>query len=109
MKGMLEKELQRKIIKWLRNVGVFVVKQHGGVYTEVGIPDLICCYRGKFIAFELKVGNNNTTKIQDFKIKEIRKAGGKAEVIRDLDTVKKIIQKIKGDGENELERTQKKR
>ena len=89
---MKEKALQGKIIRWLKSVpGCFVVKQHGGVYTEVGIPDLICCYKGRFIAFELKVKNNTTTKIQDFKIDRIRKAGGIAEVIRSLDEVKKVI------------------
>ena len=88
---MQEKALQSKIIRWLKDNGAFVVKQHGGVYTEVGIPDLVCCYKGRFIAFELKVKNNTTTKIQDFKIDRIRKAGGIAEVIRSLDEVKKVI------------------
>jgi len=88
---MQEKALQSKIIRWLKDRGAFVVKQHGGVYTEVGIPDLVCCYKGRFIAFELKVKNNTTTKIQDFKIDRIRKAGGIAEVIRSLDEVKKVI------------------
>jgi len=88
---MQEKALQSKIIRWLKDNGAFVVKQHGGVYTEVGIPDLVCCYKGRFIAFELKVKNNTTTKIQDFKIDRIRKVGGIAEVIRSLDEVKKVI------------------
>jgi len=88
---MQEKALQSKIIKWLKDSGAFVVKQHGGVYTEVGIPDLVCCYKGRFIAFELKVKNNTTTKIQDFKIDRIRKAGGIAEVIRSLNEVKEVI------------------
>ena len=86
-----EKALQSKIIRWLKDNGAFVVKQHGGVYTEVGIPDLVCCYKGRFIAFELKVKNNTTTKIQDFKIDRIRKVGGIAEVIRSLDEVKEVI------------------
>lgn len=88
---MQEKALQSKIIRWLKDSGAFVVKQHGGVYTEVGIPDLVCCYKGRFIAFELKVKNNTTTKIQDFKIKKIKEAGGTATVIRSLDEVKKVI------------------
>lgn len=88
---MQEKALQSKIIRWLKDNGAFVVKQHGGVYTEVGIPDLVCCYKGRFIAFELKVKNNTTTKIQDFKIDRIRKVGGIAEVIRSLDEVKEVI------------------
>lgn len=89
--GMKEKALQRKIIRWLKDNGAFVVKYHGGVYTEAGIPDVLCCYKGQFLAFELKVKNNTTTKIQDFKIDRIRKAGGIAEVIRSLDEVKEVI------------------
>lgn len=41
-----------------------------------GIPDILICANGKFIAWELKVGNNNLTALQKYNIEMINKAHG---------------------------------
>ena len=46
-----------------------------------GIPDFLGCMRGKFVALELKVGNNKPTMLQAFVIKKIQEAGGYAKVV----------------------------
>ena len=46
-----------------------------------GIPDILICMEGRFIALELKVGKNKPTKIQDYHLRKIRKAGGYSQVI----------------------------
>lgn len=95
---MKEKDLIAKISNYLKSVdGLFFWKEHGGQYGTAGIPDLIVCYKGKFIAFEAKVGKNKATPLQDATIKRIIKAGGYALVVRTLDEVKEIIEALAKD------------
>ena len=52
---MLEKDIVQAILKYLKTVPeCFAWKEHGGMYGTAGIPDIICCYHGLFIAFEVK-------------------------------------------------------
>lgn len=46
-----------------------------------GIPDILICYKGKFFAWELKVGRNDVTQLQNFVLNNISKAGGVARVV----------------------------
>ena len=95
---MKERDLIAKISNYLKSVqDLFFWKEHGGQYGTAGIPDLIVCYKGKFIAFEAKVGKNKATPLQDTTIKRIIKAGGYALVVRTLDEVKEIIEALAKD------------
>jgi hypothetical protein len=86
---MNEAALIQKIRKYLATVPeCFFWKEHGGQYGTAGIPDLIVCYKGKFIALEAKVGKNQPTRLQAATIKQIRNAGGVAVVVRSLEDVK---------------------
>ena len=49
--------------------------------TIRGTPDYLICYRGKFFAWELKVGNNKATPLQAYNLDMISKAGGVARVV----------------------------
>lgn len=46
-----------------------------------GTPDLLICYRGRFFAWELKVGKNQATGLQAFNLERIQDAGGVARVV----------------------------
>lgn len=65
--------------------------------AKVGDPDLILCVRGWFVAWELKVGKNTVTKLQDHKLKSISDAGGIARVVtpENLDECIKEIEDIR--------------
>ena len=56
---------------------------------------MIVCYRGRFIAFEVKVGNNQPTVLQALTIRKIIKAGGYALVIRSVDEAMRVIKAFK--------------
>ncbi len=89
---MKESDLIRKITEYLRTVkSLFFWKEHGGMYGTAGIPDLIVCYRGRFIAFECKVGKNTPTVLQAQTIRQIIAAGGYAMVVRSVDEVRRVI------------------
>ena len=89
---MKESELIRKISEYLKSVpDLFFWKEHGGMYGTAGIPDLIVCYRGRFIGLECKVGKNETTVLQSLTIRRILRAGGYAMVVRSVEEVKQLI------------------
>lgn len=86
---MQEKQIQKKIIDYLKSIGAYVIKTV--VTSRSGVPDIIACYRGVFLAFEVKKEDGVVSKLQEYNIQEIKKAGGTCAVVRSLDEVKRII------------------
>lgn len=78
-----ESRLQRKIQTAIKAAGYFVFKVHGSEYMMAGLPDLIVCAEGYFIALEVKLPatRSNTSARQDYVIGLINDAGGKAKVV----------------------------
>jgi hypothetical protein len=78
-----EKKVKDKVVKVLKEKGVyyFFPATHG--YGRSGVPDIICCYKGVFLAIECKAGSNKTTALQDKEIDAIRAAGGTALVVNE--------------------------
>ena len=89
---MNEAALIQKIRKYLASVPeCFFWKEHGGQYGTAGIPDIIVCHKGRFIALEAKAGRNKPTKLQEATIAAIRRAGGIAAVVRSVEDVQAVI------------------
>lgn len=94
---MKESDLVRSILRYLKTVpGCFCWKEHGGMYGTAGIPDIICCINGRFVAFEAKVPGNVPTKLQDLTIRKIRNSGGIAAVVYSLEEVKASVDEVLG-------------
>lgn len=91
---MKEQDIQRKIIKYLESVGAYVVKIVAS--NKSGTPDILACYRGIFLAIEVKrpETKTNVSELQEYNIKKIKEAGGVAIVSWDLDAVKATIENI---------------
>lgn len=64
------------------------------MYGTAGIPDIICCYRGKFMAFEVKTEKGKTTALQNSVINKIQKCSGKAVVVRSVNDVKALLEEM---------------
>lgn len=93
---MKESEIIGKIRAYLKTVDCcFSWKEHGGQFGQAGIPDIICCYNGRFVAFEVKTDKGRPTVLQQVTINKIRQAGGTAEIVRSVDDVRAIIQKLR--------------
>lgn len=90
---MREKNIENKIKAYLKQKGAYYFKHHGNKYSQVGVPDIIVCYRGKFIGIEVKNESGKTTPLQDLNIKQINDNGGIGIVARSLDDVKEVIEK----------------
>ena len=69
-----EKAFQNYVLKRLRELP-FSFWYKANDRTTAGIPDLIGCYKGHYIAIELKVGSK-VSKIQEWTIEKIARAGG---------------------------------
>ena len=92
---MLEKEIVNQIMRYLKTVPeCFCWKEHGGAYSTAGIPDVICCYRGRFVAFEVKTPTGKLTKLQETTLQRIRNAMGQAFKVTSLQEVKEILKSL---------------
>lgn len=88
-----EAVLVRKILQKLKieyPMGVWY-KIHTGPFQERGIPDIIGCLRGRFIAFEVKTPDNKdgVTNYQKLQLSRISSAEGKPTVVT---SVKEVLQ-----------------
>lgn len=80
-----EKQFEQKVKKFLKSKGAWILKTWGGGFQRSGIPDLLCCYNGNFMAIELKAENGKLSQLQKFELDKIQKAGGVAIVLRPSD------------------------
>ena len=90
---MLEKDIVAAIKRYLTTLGddVFFWKEHGGLYGVSGVPDIICCYRGRFLGLEAKLPGGRLTALQKRALERINRAGGIARRVESVDDVKAII------------------
>ncbi len=83
--------------KYLKSIGAWFFMPVSNGMGQVGIPDIICCYRGLFIAIETKAPGKkaNTTPNQDRVIEAIKGADGWAIVVDNVDQLEEFINSIK--------------
>ena len=90
---MKESDIVKAILKYLTTVpNCFSWKEHGGMYGTAGIPDIICCYCGRFVAFEVKTETGKLTKLQESTIRKIKEAKGQAFKVTSVEEVKQILE-----------------
>jgi len=88
-----ESVIQKEIIDLLKEYPkVYLVKVHSA--TKAGIPDLLTCINGRFIALEVKTLKGKASELQLNNIQRIREAGGLAFVVRSRDEVKHLITQV---------------
>ena len=93
---MLERDIVTAIRKYLASLGsdVFFWKEHGSVYGMNGVPDIICCYKGRFLGLECKLPGGRLTKLQKRAIEKINRAGGVACRVESVEDVKRVIERV---------------
>ena len=94
-----EKWVKKKVVDHLKSLGVYYFFPVASGWMSSGVPDIICCVKGKFVAIECKAGKNKTTAIQDKNIDSIRKNEGVAMVINkdNLEFMKMVINELIGE------------
>lgn len=80
-----EKLFENKVKKWLDANNIWHFKVWGGLFQKAGIPDIIGCCNGRFIALEVKASNGKPSKLQLWVIEQIKKSGGYARTVYPCD------------------------
>lgn len=103
---MLERDLTNKIMAYLKTIE----KSHYGIFTKIagsasqrgGVSDIIGCYRGYFVAIEVKRNSDtyDTTKRQKAFIERVNRSGGYAITAESLSDVSNLLSII--DLQNDL-------
>lgn len=89
-----EYRIVQKIKKYVRSRGGWVVKVHGGPYQDPGTPDLIVCYRGAFLAIEVKTPRGVASNAQRATQDDIIAAEGRAIITSSVDDVAAVMDSI---------------
>ena len=88
---MREKQIENTIKKYLASIGVWYIKHHANKFTKVGVPDILACWQGKFVAIEVKTPVGVLSELQKYNLKAISDAGGVSIVARSLKDVVEVI------------------
>lgn len=89
-----EGTLKRDIRRFLTESGAFWSNVQGGPGSKPGDPDIVVCFRGRYIGLEAKSHNGRQTPIQRTRENEIRNAGGIYAIVRTVDDVKVVLEGI---------------
>ena len=89
-----EATIQALILKFMRTLGpaCWVIK--AAVCNERGVPDILCCYRGRFVGFEVKTAKGRISGPQRVQNERIRRACGRAVVVRSVADVQAVLKHI---------------
>lgn len=92
-----EGKVKKNVKKILDEYGCYYFNPATGGFGASGVPDIIACYKGRFIGIECKAGNNQPTLLQGANLDKIRAQGGIALVIREdnLEQVRDKLQALK--------------
>lgn len=89
---MKESDIQKKIIDYLQSEGAWTVKTIQ--CNKAGVPDILCCLNGRFIALEVKTEKGKASALQLRNIKQINHAGGIAAIVRSVEDTKQILKEL---------------
>ena len=90
---MTEKQLENKIKKFLKSHNIWFTKIWGGGYQKAGIPDILACVNGYFVAIEIKGNSGKPTELQKYNIKKINESNGVGIILypKDFERFKLLI------------------
>jgi len=78
-----EAKVKKKVVNVLKNFGAYYFYPVTGGFGRSGVPDIVGCYLGQFIAIECKAGNNKPTPLQEAQMAQIRTAKGRTLVVNE--------------------------
>jgi Holliday junction resolvase len=78
-----EAKVKAKVVKVLKEFGVYYFYPVTGGFGRSGVPDIVCCVDGSFLAIECKAGKNKPTPLQEAEMAKINAAGGQTLVVNE--------------------------
>lgn len=78
-----EAKVKKKVVETLKHYGAYYFQPVTGGFGRSGVPDLVACYKGKFIGIECKSGDKKPTALQQKNLDDISAQGGVSLVINE--------------------------
>ena len=78
-----EGKVKEKVKAVLKRRGVWYCMPRGQTYGRAGIPDFLCCHKGRFIAVETKAGRGRATPLQMKELKDLFRHQGIVLIVRE--------------------------
>jgi hypothetical protein len=78
-----EGRVKAKVKALLKKYNIYHFMPATGGYGRSGVPDIIACMRGRFLAIECKAGAGKLTALQERELATIEEAGGVVYVINE--------------------------
>jgi hypothetical protein len=93
---MSEARIIKQITDYLDSLNepVWWFKVHGSRWQKAGVPDLCIVYRGWAVYLEVKQEGKEPTSLQRHTMKQIKAAGGTAEVVRSVEDTQEILERV---------------
>ena len=89
-----ESKVKKQVKKILDDLGAYHFSPMMDGYGRSGVPDIIACYKGKFIGIECKAGDNKPTLLQLRNIEDIKRNQGLAIVVNE-DNIESLLALVK--------------
>jgi Holliday junction resolvase len=91
-----EAKVKKKVVDVLKKNSAYYFFPATGGYGRSGVPDIVCCYRGVFVAIECKAGTNKPTPLQQAEMGKIKQAQGFVLVVNEtnIDDVSTLLRDI---------------
>lgn len=80
-----EKAVRRAVAAYLKTIGALVIPYFPGMMGNAGTSDLLVCWRGRFVAIEVKRPGGVITALQAAFLKDVQAAGGWGLVAHSVD------------------------
>ena len=93
-----EKSFENKIKAFLKQQNCWFLKYWGGgQFTKSGVPDIIACVNGYFVAIEVKAPTGKPSALQLYNLEQIKKSGGISILLypKQWEEFKTLIQTLK--------------
>lgn len=94
-----EKKVKRKVMEQLKVMKAYTVTPMTSGFGNSGVPDVLCCYKGRFIGIECKANGGKATALQIHNLNSIDIAGGITFIINESnvdDLTNMIEERING-------------
>lgn len=95
-----EAKLKADIKAYLKTLpNIFFHSIPGGAYGKVGAPDIVVCYKGRYIGIEAKTYEGRFSDWQKTRKAQIENAMGTCIFARSVDDVRKVLEENNDTGE----------
>ena len=71
-----ESKVKKRVVDILKSYGAYFFYPVTGGYGRSGVPDIVCCWKGRFIGIECKANGGKPTALQMKNLEEIVAQGG---------------------------------